>query len=267
MINMDKKFLIIVSMTLICSFGQPIYAVNCGGEEYIDSSGVFWNKDQGYKGGLSIHPGRNKIVKYTNDPAIYQTERHSSDNFSYNIRLPTPGSYILILKFAEFWSSNANKTFSIGIGQNIVINSLEIYENVKDSAAYDVFIPLIITEDVVFWNNTPLANAIENEKIIVNFIKAKSNPKVSGIMLFKGKLENTDYYEQERRIKHHKKLFQHKLEIDEKFIQNQLEKEKIFDNWETFDGVYVIKNYPVTLFLTSILFYILFQKLMPKAKW
>ncbi|CAG9316286.1 unnamed protein product [Blepharisma stoltei] len=264
--NMSMKFLIILGISFIPSFGQSIYAVNCGGEEYIDSSGVLWLKDQDYKGGVAISPGKNKYVKYTKDPTIYQTERYSTDNFSYRIPLPAPGSYIIILKFAEFSEANIKRQFNIALGSNVVIYALDIYDNVKDSAAYDIFIPITVTEDKIYWYNTPLLSAVENDKILINFNKTRSNPKVSGIMLFKGILQDTDYYEQDKRIKHYKQLYQNKQEIEESNSPYHQSKAKTINTGEVFTGLYVIKTYPMTLMFSSILFYIIFQKLIPKAK-
>jgi len=41
------------------------------------------------------------FIKYTDDPFVYMTERHSEGSFSYQIPIKENGNYVLILKFAE----------------------------------------------------------------------------------------------------------------------------------------------------------------------
>ena len=55
-------------------------------------------------------------ILFTKDSGVYRTERHGK-NFSYDIVIPTPGVYTLILKYAELWFNETGKrVFDLWIG-------------------------------------------------------------------------------------------------------------------------------------------------------
>lgn len=147
------------------------------------------------------------------------------------------------------------------------MNGVDIYENVRDSAAYDVFIPFTVSnENYVHWYNTELSDAVVDGGILINFFRVKHSPKVSGIMLIKGTLQDTDYYEQDKRIKNNKQLLQNKKDLEEKEVNARFEKDLPIIKGQVFKGSDVISTYPVTIVLCTILFFLILQKVLPKAQ-
>jgi len=44
---------------------------------------------------------RDAEIKYTLDPILYKTERHSDESFTIHLPIEISGEYVLILKFCE----------------------------------------------------------------------------------------------------------------------------------------------------------------------
>ena len=84
---------------------KVVIAVNCGGEEYIDSNGVSYEADNYYNGGTSSDHGLSYSIKNTDNALLYQTERWSSETLTYSLPLKPNinGNYVLILKFSEVY--------------------------------------------------------------------------------------------------------------------------------------------------------------------
>ncbi|MCX5909652.1 MAG: malectin domain-containing carbohydrate-binding protein [Deltaproteobacteria bacterium] len=72
---------------------KVIFAVNCGGAQYSDKSGVIYKADTNFSGGQVYTT--TAPISGTIDGPLYQSERWG--NFSYNIALPN-GTYNIILK-------------------------------------------------------------------------------------------------------------------------------------------------------------------------
>ena len=183
------------------------YAVNCGGEEITTYDGVTYFSDRGYSGGVVSDFGKSVSIMLTKTPEIYQTERWAESDFSYNVPIQEPGEYVLILKFSEVWfNSDQEKIFSVAIGNIVVVNYLDIYSIVGKNAAHDEFIQFKYEGGKVIVNNKEATGAIKNGMLNVKFIKTDfDNPKVNGIVLFKGLLEETSFEEQKkfkRRVEH-----------------------------------------------------------------
>ena len=87
---------------------KVIAAINCGGNEYLDSNGVKYEADNYYNGGSSSDHGLSFNIKNTDDGELYQTERWSYETLTYSLPLkPTiNGKYVLILKFSEVYFNN-----------------------------------------------------------------------------------------------------------------------------------------------------------------
>ena len=76
-----------------------------------------------------------------------QTERWSDQNLLYNIPIKNQGTYVLILKFSEiYFNSIGEKVFDIKIGDDIIMNDLDIFSKIGKNSAYDEFITLNIDE-------------------------------------------------------------------------------------------------------------------------
>ncbi len=139
------------------------FAANAGGGQYTSQSGVVYKADTDYSGGTSA--STSSAITGTSDPALYQTERYG--NFSYNIPL-ADGNYNVTLKFAEiYWNAAGERVFNVTMQGTQVISNLDIYSKVGKNAAYDVTIPVSVT----------------NGTLNINFSTVVDNAKVSAILV------------------------------------------------------------------------------------
>lgn len=109
--------LAIALLTVQTTAYKVIYAVNCGGDEHTDTSGIKYEKDT-LKVGTSSDFGKNLPsigrVPSKSDEIIYQTERYHTSTFGYEIPLESDGDYVLVLKFCEVYFNSINsKVFDI----------------------------------------------------------------------------------------------------------------------------------------------------------
>lgn len=243
-------------------FGNVLYAVNCGGEEYIDSKGVIWSRDKDFDGGLTLGNTEIQYIRFTQDPFIYMTERQHYDNFSYYLpRLP-PGKYVIVLKFLEYFNAKNRKILNIAIGSHVIASNMEVYEGIKDLAAIDEFIPIHITEKGLYWNGLLLPDAFKLDKILLKFIKIGSEyPKICGIIIYNGTLEDTYYEEHIEKVKKFKQLLKNKSEISEKPISFP----KDHTILTPVTATTVVCKYPLTICIFSITLYVIVSKFITKT--
>ena len=82
-----------------------------------------------YSAGTSTDT-RNVAIENTTDDTIYQTARlHTSSNFSYNIPM-APGTYRVVLKFAEtYWNAANSRLFNVNVesGSSLFSPNLDIF--------------------------------------------------------------------------------------------------------------------------------------------
>jgi hypothetical protein len=196
-------FLISKTISILKSSNIEL-AINCGGPSYTSSNGIKYIKDTYFIGGQSSDAGLNLEIKNTKDQIVYQTERWSEEDLIYNIPIKNQGTYVLILKFSEiYFNSIGEKVFDIKIGDDIIINDLDIFSKIGKNSAYDEFITLNIKGDNLFIQGKKIKNGynISEKNIKITFVKKeKDNPKINGILLVKGGLENTDYEEFKNRL-------------------------------------------------------------------
>ena len=196
-------FLISKTISILKSSNIEL-AINCGGPSYTSSNGIKYIKDTYFIGGQSSDAGLNLEIKNTKDQIVYQTERWSEEDLIYNIPIKNQGTYVLILKFSEiYFNSIGEKVFDIKIGDDIIINDLDIFSKIGKNSAYDEFITLNIKGDNLFIQGKKIKNGfnVSEKKIKITFVKKeKDNPKINGILLVKGGLENTDYEEFKNRL-------------------------------------------------------------------
>ena len=196
-------FLISKTISILKSSNIEL-AINCGGPSYTSSNGIKYIKDTYFIGGQSSDAGLNLEIKNTKDQIVYQTERWSEEDLIYNIPIKNQGTYVLILKFSEiYFNSIGEKVFDIKIGDDIIINDLDIFSKIGKNSAYDEFITLNIKGDNLFIQGKKIKNGfnVSEKKIKITFVKKeKDNPKINGILLVKGGLENTDYSEFKSRL-------------------------------------------------------------------
>ena len=191
-------------------------AINCGGAEFKSKSGVVYQKDNFFNGGETSEFGRSFDIKNTKDVDLYQTERWSSSDLIYRLPLTKEGKYVLILKFSEVYFSNVKeKVFNVKLGDSVVIKNLDIFDKAGKSAAYDEYIPFTLKGDKIILTEgqKEMINAYEGGKLVVTFGKTDAdNPKINAILLVRGKLDDTDYYD----YKKQREILQRKKEEEER---------------------------------------------------
>lgn len=211
------------------------YAVNCGGEEVTTYDDVTYLSDRGYSTGIVSDFGKSSQIKLTKTQELYQTERYAESDFSYTLPLEEQGNYVLILKFSEVWfSGEQEKLFNVKIGDITVVNLLDIFAQVGKFAAYDEFIQFKFENGKVLINNLEAKGAYKNGKLKVDFMKTDfDNPKINAIVLFKGKIEETDYLSQKKFIESIKRRDEEKLIREAR----EFRKDPVFEDLEDFEDL------------------------------
>jgi hypothetical protein len=138
-------------------------AINSGGVSLVDSTGTAYGADSKFTGGSTAKT--IAAISGTLDDTLYQSERYG--NFSYNIPVAN-GNYQVTLKFAEIaFSAVGRRVFSVAINGQTVISNLDIYAKAGKNAAYDVVVPVAVT----------------NGNIKITFTATKDLGKVSAILV------------------------------------------------------------------------------------
>lgn len=117
----------------IVQFLTPVSEVriNCGGKDYTDSQGNFWQQDIYYVDGESF-ADFGIDIDGTEDDFIYQSERYLSP-FSYEIPLRS-GRYTVRLHFSEiFWKESGKRLINVIIEGDFSIKDIDIWQTSGES--------------------------------------------------------------------------------------------------------------------------------------
>lgn len=250
-------------MLLLTLFGivnaQVMYAVNCGGDEYIDSKGIVWARDKDFDNGTTLGNNESKYIRFTQDPYIYMTERQNHEDFSYYLPKFAQGKYVIVLKFSEYFNAKNRRLFNVSIGSQIILTNMEVYENIRDLAAFDEFIPIAINEKGLYWNGLHLPDAFKADKIVLKLLKiAVDYPRISGILVINGTLEDTHYQEHMQKVQRFKQLVKNKQEISERPLQ--FPKDHTILTPVTISSV--IFKYPFTILIWATVIYLVISKVI-----
>jgi hypothetical protein len=143
--------------------GQVVFAINAGGAQYTAQSGIVYKADTNFSGG-QIYSTTASIAG-TSDGPLYQRERFG--NFAYNIPVAN-GNYNVTLKFAELSCSAAScRVFNVKMEGRQVIGNLDLFAKVGKNRAYDITIPVTVTDG----------------KLTIEFYSSGSNAKVNAILV------------------------------------------------------------------------------------
>ncbi len=238
-------FLIISQTSSKMDPSKVIAAINCGGDEYIDSNGITYENDKYFLGGTSSDHGYNYRIKNTEDEILYQTERWSSETLTYSIPLKSNinGKYVLNLKFSEVYFTNqGDKIFNVALGRETVIKNLDIYSKVGKAYALDEYIEFEIRNKQVYYKNKNCAKALMGDKLQINFVKGSAdNPKVNAILLVKGSLKDTDYMEKMKKEEENKKKRMKQMKKDE-LIALRHDADELYDEEQLSDENFTVKK-------------------------
>jgi hypothetical protein len=122
-----------------------IFAVNAGGPTYVDTAGIHYEADMLFSGGSIVTS--TAPITGTEDDVLYQSAR--TGNFAYAIPLSN-GDYVVTLQFAELSKLKpGRRTFDVLIEGQEVVHKLDLVATVGPKAAYDVEIPVRVTDGVL----------------------------------------------------------------------------------------------------------------------
>ncbi|MBN1693881.1 T9SS type A sorting domain-containing protein [candidate division WOR-3 bacterium] len=138
--------------------GDVINALNAGGDTYLSPvSGIEYIDDEttGWLSGGTPYSGTNAIAGTTDD-TLYQSERYG--DFGYDIPL-TNGSYDVVFKFAEiYWDNPGSRLFDVEMEGERVIRNLDLLFRTDKNTAYDVSMPVELTDGELNIHFTTITN-------------------------------------------------------------------------------------------------------------
>jgi Malectin domain/Bacterial TSP3 repeat len=145
---------------------ELVFAVNAGGSQYNGVDGTPYQADAKFAGG-STYSVTAAIVG-TTDPRLYQSERFG--NFSYNIPVAN-GDYEVTLKFAEiFHTTTGKRVFNVSTEGKTVLSNLDIVAKVGPKKAYDVTVPVTVTDGTL---NIGFSSVVDFAKVSGFIVVAK----------------------------------------------------------------------------------------------
>jgi len=150
--------------------GEVIHALNAGGDTYLSQmSGIEYIDDEstGWLSGGDTYSVTTAIAG-TVDDTLYQSERYG--DFSYTIPLEND-SYDVVLKFAEIYQDNpGDRIFHVEMEGEEVIRNLDLIFRINKNTAYDVIMPLELTDG----------------ELNIDFITVTNNAKLSALEIREG---------------------------------------------------------------------------------
>jgi hypothetical protein len=142
-----------------------IWAVNAGGLKYTDGQGIIYRGNTQFSTG-GAYTTTAAIAGTTDDP-LYQSER--CGDFSYAIPV-TNGDYLVTLKFAEiWWTQPGQRVFNVLMEGVKVISNLDLVAKVGPNKAYDVTIPVQVTDGQL---NIKFKSVVDSAKVSAIMVQA-----------------------------------------------------------------------------------------------
>lgn len=134
-------------------------------------------------------------IKYTRDKKLHQNERYSvQDWLEYDLPIPEDGDYVLILQFCElnFFYTN-QRVCHIYFGDTVVRPNHDTLKGGRQSQV-SIYLPFTLKNgQITYAKHLDCENSYnrDTKTLRLRFKKVIDNPKVDGIILFKGKLEGS----------------------------------------------------------------------------
>ena len=204
----------------------------------------------------------NFEIKLTKEQEIFQTERWSDSDFSYSLPVQGEGKYVLILKFSEVYFNSPNeKVFNVAIGQETILKEVDIFAKIGKISALNEYVELEVKNGKLFYKGRAIDENgwdASTKTMKLKFVKLeKDNPKINGIVLVKGGIEDTDKKEYLDSIEKMEKV---KLEREKK--QREFQRMSKTIDYEDFENDFVDdgKTFNVNSGLfsgTSIIIYVI----------
>ncbi len=152
------------------------YAINSGGSEYTDASGLVYQADDFYTSGAAYSTGAS--IAGTDDDVLYQSERWG--NFGYELPI-ADGDYTVTIKFAEIYhNSSSQRLFRIRTEGVTELPLLDIYSLAGGkNIAYDRVYDVTVTDGIM--NIDTLNGPQDNPKISAIVVEPKTIPSFYAI--------------------------------------------------------------------------------------
>jgi hypothetical protein len=167
---------------------EVIYAVNLGGDAFVDSEGISYEPDENKVGYKNNWSKLNLTSAPEGDRILYQTYRSSSTlPFGYDMPVPEDGHYVLIIKMGIITNSVDSYIFNAYLNDNHTI--LSNFDQVKIAGGYpahDEYIYFTICRRTLLNGNQ--MSKVNDNKIRVEFRPVKDAPYISAIVLLKGRI-------------------------------------------------------------------------------
>lgn len=142
---------------------EVVFAVNCGGSEYVDATGITYQADRLFSNG-GTYVSTASIGGTPDDP-LYQSERYG--DFAYAIPV-TNGNYLITLKFAEiYWDTADQRSFDVQIEGAEAVTNLDLFSKVGKFTPYDMVFPV----------------SVRDGTLDIRFRTDKDNAKISAILV------------------------------------------------------------------------------------
>lgn len=191
-------FYLIAGICITADAYEIIYAVNAGGDAFIDENNIQYIADplEG-KVGTASDFGKHllfigRVLK--RDEYLYQTERYHTSTFGYDIPIAGDGEYALVLKFSEvYFTAPYMKVFDVELnGEHTIVEQLDIHEKVGKGVAHEEIARFTILNGRLYYKEEE-SEIRGGGRIRVEFVKgSRDNPKINAIVLFKGSAKELD---------------------------------------------------------------------------
>jgi hypothetical protein len=136
-----------------------VIAINAGGGSWTAPDGTAYAADHGFTGGSTYAIAATAIAN-TEADEVFRSERYGA--FSYSIPV-TSGNYTLRLQFAEtYFTANGKRVFDVLVEGQERVSNLDIHALVGARAAYEVALPVTVTDGAL---SIAVHADIENPKI------------------------------------------------------------------------------------------------------
>eukprot|EP00035_Acanthoeca_spectabilis_P007245 m.134300 g.134300 ORF g.134300 m.134300 type:complete len:1419 (+) comp13861_c0_seq2:60-4316(+) len=158
------------------SMFEALHRINCGGLSITDVAGNLWAADSQYSpGGATVRP-TNYITVVLPDgvaddnPELWETERWAGfgkSELTYDLAVPGPGTYRVILRFLESWHiSQGKRVFDIAIQDRVIREDFEILTEAGFQIPFEIEeLVTVTTENVVQVKLLPLSYSPEGPAI------------------------------------------------------------------------------------------------------
>lgn len=242
-----------------------LLSLNCGGEEYIDSTGYTFQKvnltqDMYYNSGHTVNHPYNSYIRYTDDPFLYISTRVSETKLTYSLPIhESEGNYAVILHFLE--TEEKERVFDVMIGDAMALRQVNIAEEVGVYAAWEVHILFSQSKEVPFsFNSTSFSPSSKAKFLDISLLPRSPHPvQISAIQLLKGQIDSQRVSKQQEHVDLYQRAklgrsrtFQHSASSS-----TMQEKEELV---EQITGLTVLYRYPVTILLGGVLVFLVLNK-------